>query len=188
MAAITNKTPNNLLRICSEIECAIFEPILAVIMLALGITGSSFFSSQKDIAMKPGDEGSIGRYSFEYISVDETAYIDRIERKAKFKVWSGNKLLGYYSPQRTFYPKFDKSATRGAIHSSPMEDFYLVPSDFQEKGQAIFRVLINPMVWWMWAAGPVFIIGTIFALSVPRKRNRKERGVLGEINRLRKAL
>ena len=161
---------------------------LAVIMLALGITGSSFFSSQKDITMKPGDEGSIGRYSFEYISVDETAYIDRIERKAKFKVWSGNKLLGYYSPQRTFYPKFDISATRGAIHSSPMEDFYLVPSDFQENGQAVFRVLINPMVWWMWAAGPVFIIGTIFALSVPRKRNRKERGVLGEINRLRKAL
>ena len=161
---------------------------LAVIMLALGITGSSFFSSQKDITMKPGDEGSIGRYSFEYISVDETVYIDRIERKAKFKVWSGNKLLGYYSPQRTFYPKFDISATRGAIHSSPMEDFYLVPSDFQENGQAIFRVLINPMVWWMWAAGPVFIIGTIFALSVPRKRNRKERGVLGEISRLRKAL
>ena len=41
MAAITNKTPNNLLRICSEIECAIFEPILAVIMLALAIPSTA---------------------------------------------------------------------------------------------------------------------------------------------------
>ena len=44
-----------------------------------------------------------------------------------------------------------------------------MPSEFDREGPAIFRVLINPMVWWMWASGPILVLGTLFALS-PRRR------------------
>ena len=50
-----------------------------------------------------------------------------------------------------------------------MEDFYLVPSEFNDDGSAIFRVLINPMVWWMWASGPVLAAGVLLAIS-PRRQ------------------
>ena len=77
-------------------------------------------------------------------------------------------------PKRSFYPEFRISSTRGAILTSPIEDFYLIPSEFREDGQAVFRILINPMVWWMWASGPVLIGGTLFSLSPGRKRKKRQ--------------
>ncbi|MCH8063770.1 MAG: heme lyase CcmF/NrfE family subunit, partial [Chloroflexi bacterium] len=61
------------------------------------------------------------------------------------------------------------SATRGAIRSTPIEDFYIVPSEFSEGGQAVFRILINPLVWWMWASGPILVLGILLGLW-PRRQ------------------
>ena len=60
-----------------------------------------------------------------------------------------------------------------SVDSSRYSVFYLVPSEFREDGQAVFRVLINPMVWWMWASGPILVLGTILSLSPNRRIIRK---------------
>ena len=71
--------------------------------------------------------------------------------------------------RRTFYLSHEVAATRAAIRSTPIEDFYIVPSEFGENGTAVFRMYVNPLVWWMWVAGPLFVLGTVLALS-PRRR------------------
>jgi cytochrome c-type biogenesis protein CcmF len=150
-------------------------------MLALGITASSFYDVQKDVVMRPGDSEVLGKYTFKYLEVSEKSYPDRVEEIAKFEVWSGNKNIGYMYPYRAFYPEFQIAATKGAIHSTILEDFYLVPSEFKEDGQAVFRVLVNPLVSWMWAAGPVLILGTLIALS-PKNRTQRKRLQLPNVN------
>ena len=142
---------------------------LGIMMLAVGAIGSSFFSAQRDLAMRPGDEESFGGYTFRYLSVSSSVYADRVEEVAEFEVYSGDDYLGIMKPIRTVYPDFNIAATRGAIRSTPIEDFYIVPSEFGDDGQAVFRVLINPMVWWMWASGPVLVLGALFALSPQRQ-------------------
>ena len=146
---------------------------LSVVMLGVGIVASSFYSIQNDFVMKPGETKSIGNYSFTYIEKKEYIYSDRKQQIAKFNVKNKNKDLGYLYPERSFYPIFRISATKGAIHSNLLEDFYLVPSEFREDGQAVFRVLVNPMIIWMWLAGPVLVFGTIFALIPGRSRKTK---------------
>ena len=79
------------------------------------------------------------------------------------------KDLGIMEASRSFYPDFRISATRGAIRSTPIEDFYIVPSEFSEGGQAVFRILINPLVWWMWASGPILVLGIFLGLW-PRRQ------------------
>jgi cytochrome c-type biogenesis protein CcmF len=142
---------------------------LAIIMLAVGATASSFYSVQRDLVMSPGDTSTLGQYSFRYIGVNQTTYSDRQEDVAEFEVFAGDKYLGIMKPFRAIYPDFRIAATRGAIRSTPIEDFYIVPSEFNDDGTAVFRVLINPMVWWMWASGPLFLVGTLLAVS-PRRR------------------
>lgn len=146
---------------------------LSVVMLGVGIAASSFYSVQNDFVMKPGDTRTIEDYSFTYIEKEETIYSDRKEQIAKFSVKHKNNDLGYLYPERSYYPVFRISATKGAINTSIVEDFYLVPSEFMEDEQAVFRVLINPMIVWMWLAGPVLIFGTIFALIPARSRKTK---------------
>ncbi len=50
-----------------------------------------------------------------------------------------------------------------------MEDFYIVPSEFGEDGRTVFRVYVNPLVWWMWASGPLLLLGVLLALSPQRR-------------------
>ena len=62
---------------------------------------------------------------------------------------------------------------RAAIRSTPVEDFYVVPSENREDGAVGFRILVNPLVWWMWVAGPVMIFGTVIALWPSRAPARR---------------
>jgi cytochrome c biogenesis factor len=39
-----------------------------------------------------------------------------------------------------------------------------VPSENLPDGSVGFRILVNPMIWWMWVSGPVLILGTVIAL------------------------
>ena len=142
---------------------------LGIIMLVVGAVGSSFYSTQRDLVMRPGDTSTLGDYTFRYLGVNHTTFTDREEDIAEFEVYSGDSYLGVMRPFRSFYPAFSMASTRGAIRSTPKEDFYIVPSEFNEDGQAVFRVLINPLVWWMWAAGPVLFAGLVFA-AWPRRQ------------------
>ena len=142
---------------------------LAIIMLAVGAIGSSFYSVQRDFNMSIGDEASLGGYTFRYVDFDRTAFVDREEITAYFDLYAGDSHEGVVGAQRTIYRDFQIGATRAAIRSTPMEDFYIVPSEFAGDGTAVFRVYVNPLVWWMWAAGPILVLGTLLALS-PRRQ------------------
>ncbi len=142
---------------------------LGIIMLAVGAIASSFYSVQRDFAMEPGDRASLGDYSFQYLGTNTSTYADRDESVAEFDVYKGESYLGVMRPFRAFYPGFRIASARGAIRSTPVEDFYIVPSDLDREGAAVFRVLVNPMVWWMWASGPVIVLGVLLALS-PRRQ------------------
>ena len=137
---------------------------IGIAMLAVGITASSFFSAQRDIAMKPGDVASFADYTFRYVGATHTMHPDRAESIAAFDVWKGQQLTGRMEAFRAFYPTFRIASTKGAIRSTPIEDFYIVPSEFGADDQAVFRVLINPMVWWMWASGPIMVLGILVGL------------------------
>ena len=142
---------------------------LGIAMLAVGAIASSFFSVQRDIAMQTGDVASFGDYTFRYVGAIHTTHPDRAESVAAFDVWKGDRLTGRMDAYRAFYPTFRIASTKGAIRSTPIEDFYIVPSEFGADDQAVFRVLINPMVWWMWASGPVLVLGILVGLWPSRQ-------------------
>ena len=154
---------------------------IAIIMLAVGATASSFYSIEKDISMEPGEEFTIQHYTLKYVRVVSNSFSDRQEEIAEFQIFSDGKDLGTLKANRTYYPEFRIASTRGAIRSTPMEDLYIVPSQFDQNGRGIFRVMINPMVWWMWASGPIFVLGVLLAIG-PRfyKRPRGDDNTLEE--------
>ena len=137
---------------------------LAVVFLALGVVGSSFFDTQRDVILAPGERATIADYEIEYVSTTAVQKSDRTEFVDTIKAYKGGEFIGIMNPKRAFYPEFRMSSTRAAIRSNPVEDFYVIPGETMSDGSAGFRVFVNPLVWWMWVAGPVLIIGTVVAL------------------------
>jgi cytochrome c-type biogenesis protein CcmF len=146
---------------------------LAVVMVALGVVGQSFYGVQRDVALMPGETVTVQGYTMEYVDTTALAFADRTEFRTTVEVYRDGELLDTMHPQRTFHPAFNMASTRAAIRSTPVEDFYVVPSENREDGAVGFRILVNPLVWWMWVAGPVMILGTVIALWPSRARVRR---------------
>ena len=137
---------------------------LSIVALALGITGSSFYGVQRDVILAPGQQVEVGGYTVEYVGTRVRVMSDRTEFLNDLTVTRGDGEPKPMLAWRAFYPEQRMSATRAAIRSTPIEDLYIVSSESLEDGRVAFRILVNPLVWWMWVAGGILVLGTVVAL------------------------
>ena len=137
---------------------------LAVVALALGVAGSSLYDVQRDVILAPGESVDVEGYRIEYTGTRTQVRSDRTEFLNDLQVSRGNGEPRPMMAWRAFYPAQNIAATRAAIRSTPIEDLYIVSSESLDDGRVAFRILVNPLVWWMWLAGPILVLGTIVAL------------------------
>ena len=137
---------------------------LSIVMVTLGIVGTSFFGVQRDVVLSPGESTTVNDYELTYLGTIETPKSNRTEFASTVQVRRDGELLETIRTKRVFYPSFNMAATSAAIRSTPVEDLYIVPSENLPDGNVGFRILVNPLIWWMWVAGPVMLVGTVIAL------------------------
>ena len=137
---------------------------LAVVMVALGVIGATFFDTQKDVVLAPGETVVVEDYELRYLSTTATDKGNRTEFVSTVEAYRDGELLDTLQATRSFYPSFNMAATRAAIRSTPVEDLYVVPSENLANGSVGLRILVNPLIWWMWVAGPVLVLGTVISL------------------------
>ena len=145
---------------------------LAVILLALGVAGSSFYNVQRDVILAPGQSVSVGGYEVQYVDSRTVQRADHVEFLADLSIYRGGDPIADLTAWRAFYPDFNMASTRAAIRSTPTEDLYIINSEFLDDGSAVFRILVNPLVMWIWVAGPVLVLGTVVALWPQRTVTR----------------
>jgi len=55
-----------------------------------------------------------------------------------------------------------------AIHTNFKEDLYVILAGY-DKDLATFKVLVNPLVVWLWIGGGIMVIGAI-VIVLPERR------------------
>jgi cytochrome c-type biogenesis protein CcmF len=62
------------------------------------------------------------------------------------------------------------------VRTTLTEDLYVILAGWNDDGSATLKVIINPLVVWLWIGFIVFIIGTLIAmLPDPREAKVAER-------------
>ena len=144
---------------------------IAIVMLAFGIIGSSYYNLERDVFLSIGERADIGDYSVEFADIETTTFADRTERVATMRLFRGSEFIGTVGAWHGVYPEFNMLSTRAGLRSTPVDDLYIIFSEIQPDGRtAAFRLLVNPLVWWMWLAGPFVVLGTLIALWPSRQR------------------
>jgi cytochrome c-type biogenesis protein CcmF len=70
------------------------------------------------------------------------------------------------SPALKFFPKRDSPIGRAVYRSTFAEDLYVILSGFSEvdQNQATLKILVRPLIVWMWIGGFIIALGTIVAI------------------------
>jgi cytochrome c-type biogenesis protein CcmF len=136
---------------------------LGVVLMALGVTGSSIYQDEVQVALSSGEAVDAHGYTVEYRDFVAEELPDRQQFVAVVDVRRGNRLLGTLRPEKSFFWNVEQWVTEVAIHSTVQEDLYVILAGFESDGLASFRILTNPLVLWLWVGAVALMLGGALA-------------------------
>ncbi|GCF08320.1 heme lyase CcmF/NrfE family subunit [Dictyobacter arantiisoli] len=144
---------------------------LGMILLVAGIIGSQFFQQEKDADLHPGQDMSVGGYTFTYLGNIDAKDTDRETVSSQVQIWHDGKLIQYVYPGRITYSSYPTQPTSAiVINTYGVTDVYIYLADWQGASQAKLSVFINPLVSWVWAGGVLMLLGGFLCWWPTRRR------------------
>lgn len=145
---------------------------VGVLVMILGIIGSSAYKLEKTVILKPGDEFTLGQYSYKFQGIQEVQGINWGGVEALFSVYEGNHFVAEMRPQKRFYTGGSQMpTTEAAIQPRHMGDLYLSMTDITQEGWITVMAFQNPLIHWIWYGGGIIGLGVVLILF---KRKRRE--------------
>jgi cytochrome c-type biogenesis protein CcmF len=138
-----------------------------LVLMLIAIVGSHTSNLDMIQTLKPGETANIGNYRLTFNQLGEKPVGTSLDAVfADISVYDKAKgtLLGDVEPQKVFYPTSEQPMTEIGLRSTLKEDLYVILSTWDKDGSATFKILINPLVSWLWIGGYIVILGAIFAL------------------------
>jgi len=144
---------------------------LGIVLIMMGIAGSMAYSLEREATLGLQQSLQIGDYRivFEGLKASRQPTHERVE--GAFRVFHRGADEGVLSPALKFFPTQQSPVGRAVHQSSLTEDIYLILSGFSDlnRNQATLKVLVRPLVIWMWIGGFVIVLGTLICIAPMRK-------------------
>jgi cytochrome c-type biogenesis protein CcmF len=143
---------------------------IAIILIAIGVVGSSFYDKEKEATLTPGESMTISSYTLTYENIDYYQTESKEVISATLSVYNNGKLIGELIPEKYFHRSFAQPVTEVARRSTLVEDLYVILVGWDEDGTTAFKVMINPLVSWIWIGGWILVLGGLIAFWPERQR------------------
>ncbi len=150
---------------------------LGVSLLAIGIASSSAFQVEREGMLKRGEALQAGRYQVRFEGLAGNQGPTHVKVAGLFSIFNDRSLVGQMTPALRFYPTQQEPIAEVDYWIGLTEDLYLILASFdREGGWAVIKVLVNPMVSWIWIGGAIMALGTLLALWPTRFLPTAHRG------------
>jgi cytochrome c-type biogenesis protein CcmF len=148
---------------------------LGVVLIFVGITGSSLFKREVQSTVSAGQSFSVGPYTvrFDRLSEEDTPHLSIT--RAELSVLRDGAVIGTLRPEKRFYKKPGQPTTEVAIRKTLRDDLYLVLGALDApSGLVTFQAFLNPLVSWLWIGGAVMVLGTAVVMTpTPAERHAR---------------
>ncbi len=143
---------------------------LGIVIVFVGITGDAF-KMDKQITVNKGDSFKVKNYSIRYDSLSRYPTETKEVVSATLSVYNAGKRIALLTPEKNLHRGHDQPTTEVAIHSTLKEDLYVILAGYEGE-MVTFKVLVNPLVVWLWIGGGVMALGAILALFPGRRKGK----------------
>ena len=148
---------------------------LGIVFMFVGFTGHAF-DKEKEFSLKKGETEHVAGYEFQLINISEAERPNHYAWISELRVIDNKGMfITNLLPEKRIYFHKNPDVNRRQphseldIHSTLNKDIYAIFSAVDnENGIAFLKIMINPLVHWVWIGGYILIFGTLIALW-PRK-------------------
>jgi cytochrome c-type biogenesis protein CcmF len=139
---------------------------LGVVLIIMGIAGSMSYSIEREATMALKQQLQVGNYQIQFEGLKGSRQPTHFRVEGAFRVFHNGKNEGILNPALKFFPTQQSPIGRAVHQSSLSEDIYLILSGFSDldRNQATLKVLVRPLVIWMWIGGFVIALGTLICI------------------------
>ncbi len=135
-----------------------------VVVIFVGITGSSAYQIEKDVVLRPGEQSTVGAFTLHYDRLVRSVHATHEAFVAQVRVFREDRYLTTLQPEKRLYFAQNQPTTEVALRTSLFEDLYVILAGFEPSRIATFKVFVNPLVSWLWIGGLVIVLGTVIAI------------------------
>ncbi len=143
---------------------------IGIVIIVIGITGSSAFKLEKQATLAMGDSLTIGDYTLRYDDFTNYQKRNRDVYAATLAVFKNGMEYGTITPERRYYVNAEKPTTEVSIRTSLIEDLYIIMPGIGDNREITLKVVVNPLLVWIWIGSIVMVIGGIMAVIPHRKK------------------
>jgi cytochrome c-type biogenesis protein CcmF len=144
-----------------------------VLLLAMGIIGSQMFSTSAEGTLAPGESLDVRGYTLTFRELKESSIADSAKVTGILDVTRGDDRIGSIESSKRLEREGEEWVTDVGLRTTPKEDLYVILSNWAEDGSASFKVLVNPLVMWIWVGCGVIVAGTLIAFWPDAREERR---------------
>ena len=152
---------------------------IGIVLIFIGFIGRAF-EVEKEFSLSPGEQIYFSNYVFKLNSIKSEARDNHYAFLSEIDVVdsSTNQLLVNLKPEKRIYfywnsdPEKRQPHSELDIYSTIQKDIYSIFSGYDaQKNIGYFKIMINPLVNWVWIGGVLMVIGSLFAFWPSRRDN-----------------
>jgi cytochrome c-type biogenesis protein CcmF len=147
----------------------------AIVLLAIGIVGSSAYDTVAERRLQRGDVMRVGDYELVHRGAVQREGANALELRALVDVRKDGSSLGRLEPGKNQYRAEGQVSNEVAIRSDWLtgEDLFLDAQRIYPNGDVQLRVFVKPLVNLLWVAGFVFLLGAVVAMWPDAREQRR---------------
>ena len=142
---------------------------LGVVMIAVALAASSSYDTERELTMDVGDSATVAGHEITYLGPRTVEQSNKTSIRAQVSVDGRGVRAGH---QR--FAEGEPAVGTPSVATSPARDVYLAllrcPTT-TPASRIVLRVIVQPLVMWLWIGGAVMVLGTVLAAFPGRRRS-----------------
>jgi cytochrome c-type biogenesis protein CcmF len=144
---------------------------LAILVVAVGVTGSQAWSVHTETTLQRGEQTELAGYRVRFDGLRESRESNHGKVTGAFTVVGGRGAGDVLEPAKKFYPQESSPIASVDYRLGLIDDLYLVLGDFASDGSHVtVKFQVNRLVSWIWIGGLILTLGTVLAVLPERRK------------------
>jgi cytochrome c-type biogenesis protein CcmF len=140
---------------------------LGVVLVGVALAASQSYTTERELTLTEGETATVAGHTVELVGTEQEADDRLVEHQALVRIDGGQ----VYEPALQLFREGNQPVRTPSVRTGFTEDVYLALLSAPGPDGVSLRVLVQPLILWLWVGGLLMFGGTLLAAFPGRQRD-----------------